>query len=249
MERVGTLLQKLQEQFASHAPAEQLLLTVQQLNAELMHLQRSGLNNRAISVDIATVVNQPPHQYQVTQTPAVTAPQPEEKIIEVLQIDEAEVEAELEEIKRKSEELQRMSVHNKPVVIFETEEEIPTLAHQQNKQLVKEVKEINDAAAEQHLSINDKLKQGTMELGDQLVEAPIRDLRKAIGVNDRFLYIKELFRGDEVMYERSIKTINGFSILPEAEYWIQRELKVKLGWNDNSEILRQFIQLVKRRFT
>jgi hypothetical protein len=51
------------------------------------------------------------------------------------------------------------------------------------------------------------------------------------------------------MYERSIKTINGFSILPEAEYWIQRELKVKLGWSDGNETVQQFTQLVKRRFT
>jgi hypothetical protein len=77
----------------------------------------------------------------------------------------------------------------------------------------------------------------------------IRDLKKAIGINDRFLYINELFRGDENMYERSIKTINGFSILPEAEYWIQRELKVKIGWNQDSETVKQFDQLVKRRFT
>ncbi|HMC99953.1 MAG TPA: hypothetical protein VKH37_07365, partial [Ferruginibacter sp.] len=78
---------------------------------------------------------------------------------------------------------------------------------------------------------------------------PIRDLKKAIGVNDRFLFINELFRGDESMYERSIKTINSFSILPEAEYWIQRELKVKNGWDDNDAIVKQFYQLVKRRFS
>jgi hypothetical protein len=76
----------------------------------------------------------------------------------------------------------------------------------------------------------------------------VKDLKKAIGVNDRFLYIKELFRGDEAMYERSIKTINSFSIWPEAEYWIRRELKTKLGWVDSEPVVMQFDQLVKRRF-
>ena len=38
------------------------------------------------------------------------------------------------------------------------------------------------------------------------------------------------------MYERSIKTINNFRILPEAEYWMERELKIKLGWDDSREI-------------
>ena len=50
------------------------------------------------------------------------------------------------------------------------------------------------------------------------------------------------------MYERSIKTINSFSILPEAEYWIQRELKTKIGWNEDSEAVNHFDQLVRRRF-
>ena len=78
---------------------------------------------------------------------------------------------------------------------------------------------------------------------------PIRDLKKAIGVNDRYLFVNELFRGDENMYERSLKTINGFNIYPEAQYWIQRELKVKLSWPDNSETVKLFDQLIKRRFS
>ena len=97
--------------------------------------------------------------------------------------------------------------------------------------------------------MNDRLKQSKIDLGDTLVEVPIRDLRKAIGVNDRFLYINELFRGDEAFYERSIKTINSFSIFPEAEYWIQRELKIKNGWNDSDQLVKQFYGLVKRRFS
>ena len=109
--------------------------------------------------------------------------------------------------------------------------------------------EINDAVSNNHASINEKLKQSKIDLGDTLTEVPIRDLRKAIGVNDRFLFINELFRGDEVAYERSIKTINSFSIFAEAEYWIQRELKVKNGWDSSNEMVAQFFQLVKRRFS
>ena len=144
-----------------------------------------------------------------------------------------------------------MSTTNKPQIIFEDVEEdiLPTLAHQKAAKIGKEVNEI--AATEtsgEKLSLNDKLKQTKLELSDALSDLHIKDLRKAIGVNDRFLYIKELFRGDESMYERSIKTINSFSILPEAEYWIQRELKVKLGWNDKEDAVQQFSQLIKRRF-
>ncbi|HUB59448.1 MAG TPA: hypothetical protein VL978_02035 [Puia sp.] len=98
-------------------------------------------------------------------------------------------------------------------------------------------------------SLNEKLKPEIVDLRSALNDTPVRDLKKAIGVNDRYVFVNQLFRGDEAMYERSIKTINGFRILPEAEYWMERELKVKLGWDENSNITRHFYQLVKRRFS
>ena len=122
--------------------------------------------------------------------------------------------------------------------------EIPTLSHQPNN------REINDLIGNSSTSINDKLKTGNpAELGAVLKASPVKELRKAIGVNDRFVFINELFRGDEPMYERSIKTINNFRILPEAEYWMERELKIKLGWDDSREIVQHFYQLVRRRFS
>jgi hypothetical protein len=51
------------------------------------------------------------------------------------------------------------------------------------------------------------------------------------------------------MYERSIKTIQNFSILPEAEFWIKRELKIKIGWMDSHPVVKQFDQLIRRRFS
>ena len=250
MERVETLLKKLQDQFAQNASAEQLLLTVQMLQAELLHLQHSNVFEQdAVVVTVSNNMNPLPKELlAITPNPPV-----EEKIVEILQVDEAEIEAELEEIKRNAETLQQIGVQNKPHIIFEPEEDIPTLTHQQQIKSLdikdKPAKEINETASNNHASINEKLKQSKIDLGDTLTEVPVRDLRKAIGVNDRFLFINELFRGDEVAYERSIKTINSFSIFAEAEYWIQRELKVKNGWDNGNDMVAQFYQLVKRRFS
>ncbi|MDB5191177.1 MAG: hypothetical protein JWQ96_740 [Segetibacter sp.] len=122
--------------------------------------------------------------------------------------------------------------------------EVPTLAHQD-----KVIYELNDTLFNEPSSLNDKLKEENIERGSLLQAAPIRDLKKAISINDRHRFIHELFRGDETMYERSIKTINSFNIFPEAEYWIQRELKVKLGWDLKNQMVAVFDQLVKRRFS
>jgi hypothetical protein len=121
---------------------------------------------------------------------------------------------------------------------FEPEEDIPTLRQQAIP--------FDQPTTP---SLNEKLKETKKEVSDALTDAPIKDLKKAIGINDRYLYVNELFRGDEAMYERSIKTINNFSIFAEAEFWIRRELKVKLGWNDQDAAVKQFDQLVRRRFS
>lgn len=247
MERVETLLQKLQEQFTKGDPPAKLLLTVQMLQHELSHLQTEAPANgkEMIAVSMPVNVNIPPVAGNPVEKTPEPAPVEEEKIIQVLQVDEAAIEAELEEIKRNAQLRQQIGVTSKPQLLFEDSgDDIPTLPPRQDPP----AKEINDQVAEASTSLNDKLKVAAAELSDKLADGPVKDLKKAIGVNDRFLYINELFRGDEAMYERSIKTINSFSIFPEAEYWIRRELKIKLGWKDSDETVKQFDQLVKRRF-
>ena len=126
---------------------------------------------------------------------------------------------------------------------YDALKEIPTLSHQDQP------KDLNDVIGDNSESWNDRLKSDVIELAATFKGEPVKDLKKAIGINDRYVFISELFRGDEAMYERCIKTINNFRILPEAEYWMERELKLKLGWDDTRESAKHFYQLVKRRFS
>ena len=245
MERVSTLIKKLQRQLDENASAQVLLHTVQMMQAELQSLSalKKEMNQDKVSVIM-------PLSFNVFQAegPRLHSPSnaPEEKVIEVLQVDEKEIEEELEQIKRNAEAVNSMVTNARPPFVYDPIEDMPTLAHQ--TPLAKTNLTNNEIPFEYPESLNDRLKQKKIELSDKLTEAPIKDLKKAIGINDRFLFINELFRGDEDMYERSIKTIQNFSILAEAEYWIIRELKVKIGWVDTDPIVKQFDQLVRRRF-
>jgi hypothetical protein len=223
MERVGTLINKLKEQFEQQADADKLAVTAQMLLAELQANQSAKSSDSKVSVVLPSV--------------SVSAAQP---VRESQQIAPEKTE--------------------KPVSnwLFEMPVEIPTLMHQaaspepvtkDTPAPKKELFEFNTLLATHTESLNEKLKEERVEVAAALQGTPIRDLKKAIGINDRFLFVNDLFRGDENMYERSIKTINGFSIYPEAQYWIQRELKVKLSWPDHSEAVKIFDQLVKRRFS
>lgn len=244
MERVETLCNRLLEQLSQNASADALLVTVQMLQSELLHVKATT----APEANSASVVIDMPVSFEMGENP-LPDDKEEEKIVELLMVDDAEIEAELEEIKRNAEAKISMGVQNKPQMVFDPVEDTPTLIHQRSAEF-KGKRELHESiAGKEGDSLNEKLKQSQIELSETLQDIPIKDLKKAININDRFLYISELFRGDEVMYERSIKTINGFAIYPEAEYWIKRELKLKLGWDDKTPIVKQFDQLVKRRFS
>jgi hypothetical protein len=247
MERIETLISKLKQQFDQHADPAQLLAIVQQLQNELSQLQprtAKTLGTSKVAVMMPSGMNAVPVEYEkyLPKTKAVEEKEPTREIRET-----PVRETTVREIK------ETVMVNRAPVSVvndngqldmsFDPMVEIPTLSHQ----LMEPRIDINGSASQSE-SLNDRLKQEKTELFEVLKDTPIKDLRKAIGINDRFLFIDDLFRGDEAMYERSIKTINSFTIYAEAEYWIIRELKVKLGWPNEHKTVQHFDQLVKRRF-
>lgn len=230
MERIQILISKLKEQAEQNVSPAQMLVTVQMLQNELYQLQASGnhtLGTSKVAVMLPKTVNIAWHEEADHKTPATV-----ESYAGVAE--EGSPYSRSRTLPKKTDQSN---------LLFDPLFEIPTLSHQQG------VKEINEMVSLQNESLNDRLKQEKTEVVETLKHEPIKDLRKAIGINDRFVFINDLFRGDEPMYERSIKTINSFHIFPEAEYWINRELIVKLGWDKDSEIVRHFYHLVKRRFS
>ena len=216
MERIQSLINKLQEQYNQQADPSQMQMTLQLIQAELNYLKNTG----AKTLGTSKVAVMMPSSLNVNVT-------------------DRHMELSLENnnyAASKKQERPAQTFQYDPLV------EIPTLSHQEG------VMEINEAIADQRESLNDKLNQRNVEVMHVLKDAPIQDLRKAIGINDRYVFISDLFRGDEPMYERSIKTINSFDVYSDAEHWMNRELKVKLGWDDNRDTVNHFYQLVRRRF-
>lgn len=230
MERLAQLIGKLNEQFEQNADPSQLLVTAQMIESELAQLSAATRKVHGTS-KVAVVMPSSRSSFPVARqpVPVVRQPEPEPAPVPVQQIvEEPEQEETIPEVAEIPVLNGQSNGHH-----YDPLREIPTLAHQATS------REINDSIAfATQSSLNDKLKEEVVEVGHRLNDSPVRDLKRAIGVNDRFVFISELFRGDEVMYERSIKTINGFRILPEAEYWIERELKVKQGWDETKPVTR-----------
>jgi hypothetical protein len=116
--------------------------------------------------------------------------------------------------------------------------------------LTQPVAEVNETLpVTEPVSVNERIASVQPVLADTLSREPIRELKKAIALNDRFLLIQDLFEGDEKRFEQAIKTIDAFSILAEASFWIEKEIKAKPGYVKGSAAALLLDQLVSRRFS
>lgn len=268
MDKKGVLINRLYEQYQQGANENSLLNTALLLVTELQPAQANELAVTTGKVSVIMparpfeVVNNtlssPEENKKAEEATNTWEEQPEpvdEMLSQVMEnnlLPESVIEPEVKEqaeykpvSEPEAESIQPAAINTLAEEKYnDVIDEIPTLAQQQPKV----VYELNQSLQTEEPSINDKLKQAQTETTSRLQTEPIKDLRKAIGINDKYVFIRELFRNDEAAYERSIKTINGFSMLPEAEYWIQREMKYKLGWDDNNTTVKTFYQLVRRRF-
>ena len=84
-------------------------------------------------------------------------------------------------------------------------------------------------------------------LAARLQRKPVADLISAIGINDKFLFLNELFGGSMEKYNKSIRLLNSFSTLLGAKTYMS-ELQIEFQWDCNSDAYKKLADLVERRF-
>ncbi len=88
------------------------------------------------------------------------------------------------------------------------------------------------------------------ELSDRIANAPISDLTKSLGLNDRLLNQNELFGGSKVVFDEALKDLNNMSSFGTARAFLE-DIGVRNNWSaseDRKKVAKIFIRFVKRRF-
>lgn len=109
---------------------------------------------------------------------------------------------------------------------------------------------VSISSSEETVSINDKFAKDNEELtlAEKLSQKPIDDLSKAIGLNQKFLFMNDLFEGENGAFNEAISKLNTFSGFIEAEDYINNVLAQKYNWDPTSKSVKNFTNLVKRRY-
>ena len=80
-------------------------------------------------------------------------------------------------------------------------------------------------------------------LSKKLQTAPLSSIASGIGLNDKFLYIRELFKGDSDLYNNVVKYLDTVDSLEEAVVFIQKNF----DWEEKNDTAQKFVGLVYRR--
>ena len=76
---------------------------------------------------------------------------------------------------------------------------------------------------------------------------PVTDLKTAIGINDRFHFINELFEGDMRHYDEMLTSLNLCASLQDAISMFEI-IKIQRGWTDDLESVHKLLDFIHRRY-
>jgi hypothetical protein len=87
-------------------------------------------------------------------------------------------------------------------------------------------------------------------LSDKLANAPISDLNKAMGINERMFTQQELFGNDAQAFANTLKKMNSCDSFEEARQYLLDHVIYTYDWTSDAKIKKAstFVRLVRRRY-
>jgi|GEM_PF-2457098 len=177
--------------------------------------------------------------------PKVSEPQPEPDTQKYVSIEISEImttentENEVEEpVKEESPEPEKQNKND-------FSEELFSAAQEQIKK-----KSVLEKFSRSEPSINEKIASNKTQvpLADSVAKGPITDISKAITLNMKLSFIKELYSGDQKEYTKLIAFLTKCQNYSEAKLYIQAEQEKYQAWQQKPDLVEQLMSLITRRF-
>ena len=104
---------------------------------------------------------------------------------------------------------------------------------------------LSDRFKKQTTLLNEDITQTkpVYNLSSRLQTKPITNIQNAIGLNDKFLFINELFNGDADKYNVTIETLNKATDFNEAYNFLVDNFQ----WDMDSELVQKILDLIRRK--
>ncbi|PRY49932.1 hypothetical protein B0I27_110106 [Arcticibacter pallidicorallinus] len=99
-------------------------------------------------------------------------------------------------------------------------------------------------------SINDMISSQKAQLAGagQYKQPPITDLKSGVNLNDKLLFIKELFNGYSLAYSEAMEILNRFDTFDSADNFLKSNYAAKNNWAAKQATVDKFYEVLRRRF-
>ncbi len=91
-------------------------------------------------------------------------------------------------------------------------------------------------------------KEQKKQTATNVQKPPVSDLKSTIGINDKFLFTNELFKGNMQEYSIAIQQLNTCDTLESAMLYFQ-SLQQLYNWDPKNETQKRLLELVDRRYS
>ena len=137
-----------------------------------------------------------------------------------------------------------------PVKTISSASETPSrkLKEKEEPSEIKDKAEKLDLFTSETTAFSDKLKEAREQSLGPRFRQSTGDIKSLININEKFLFINELFDGDYKEYSNIIETFNTFSEKGEAFDFLDTLLKNNL-WNSTSAAFLKLKEIVEKRFS
>ncbi len=159
----------------------------------------------------------------------------------------SEIVKEAEEVEEpKTIEAVEVKQARKNIQVKENRTEIETPAKPKAKEKKLAKKTIGDELGSNKKSLHDVIAQNNFnkDIVTRFKSKPINDIKKAIPLNDRIWFTRELFNGNADDYAETVEEINKLSDLNNALNFIQE----KHNWNGDNKVVQKFLSIISRKF-
>jgi hypothetical protein len=104
---------------------------------------------------------------------------------------------------------------------------------------------------EQALTMNDILASQTSQntVSSQFNQRQVNDLKSLINLNDKLLFVRDLFNGHSLAYSEAIEILNRFDNFESADNFLKQNYLSKNNWAEKQHVADKFYEILNKRFS
>ncbi|WP_394676962.1 hypothetical protein [uncultured Sphingobacterium sp.] len=199
----------------------------------------------------------------VSESEPIQSEEPSPEIVEpvapqVAAIPPVFAAAPVEELAYQAEEEATTQVEEPTVFVTEVIEEPKEVVIEQPQEVFiqEEINTVIEEAPARPLTLNEIISQqkqaGVQNRVYQVNQSghsdKLTDIKAGISLNDKLLFIKDLFNGYSLAYSEAVELLNRFTSYAEADAFLQTNYAIKNKWADKPHTVEKLYDVLRRRY-